>query len=148
MTPSTHSLSGSGSGFRVALLDLNHTLVTNSTAKTSPFAEQIERETYCERLPESLRGMVVVLVTARPAKYEARTLARIAEAVGLVPDAAYFNFWPALPPPAHKSRVLPAILERFGTDPAQYVAIESNPRSRAMYAKQGIVAMPRSEWLA
>ncbi len=129
----------------IILLDLNYTLVANSTVKRRPFTRQIAGETYRPWLVALLRPERVILVTARPARYRAATLASLTAKTGWRPEAAFFNDLD-LPPAALKRRVLlERILPRFSADPADYLAIESNPRTRAMYARLGVRALPVEE---
>lgn len=130
----------------IALLDLNFTLVENSRERRSPFSRQIEAERYRLWLLRSLQGLPVLLVTARPDRYEAETLASIAaKCEGWQPVASYFN--PGMhSPPIWKSWAWRKVIApRFGDDPAAYIAIESNPATRAAYAKLGIRAVTQEE---
>lgn len=125
----------------IILLDLNYTLVSNSTQKLKPFVRQIEQETYSLDLLNRIKDKTVILVTARPQIHKARTLQSIKKKIGWQPEDAYFNEW-FLPPPACKRKALEDyIYPKFGANPESYVAIESNPSTRSMYEKQGIVAL-------
>ena len=127
----------------IILLDLNHTLVSNSHEKLKPFARQIENETYSLDLLSRIKHATVVLITARPAMHRAATLKSIKAKTGWKPDAAYFNEW-FFSPPACKKKILETyIFPKYGSNPESYVAIESNPSTRAMYEKLGIVALTR-----
>jgi hypothetical protein len=130
----------------IVLLDLNYTLVANSDEKKSPFTRQIEGEEYRVDLIESLVGHIVCLVTARPGKYRDRTLRSIHDKTGWLPSYSYFNPSTRLTPPMAKERYLDKILSRFGKA-REYVAIESNPKTRAMYAKRGIRAITYQEFV-
>jgi hypothetical protein len=118
----------------IVLLDLNYTLV----AERSPDASQAA-ETYRRWLVPLLRDRYVILITARPHAQRESTLARIREQLGWVPDEAWFNERD-LPPPACKRDILERhVLPKHGRpDTRSYVALESNPRTAAMYAKLGI----------
>lgn len=78
----------------IYLLDLNYTLVENSpkrgTPPIRPFIRQIEQEEYRQWLVDLLRPHRVILITARPNRYQEVTLARIAEKTGWSPMDAYF----------------------------------------------------------
>lgn len=128
----------------IYLLDLNYTLVANSEEKHSPFAAQICAEQYREELISALRGDTVYLLTARPARYEALTLASIREKTGWQPDRAYFNHY-NLPPPAAKQVMLRKILKEHA--PAELLAIESNPKTREMYARNAVKSQTWSQFL-
>src|SRR5687768_12333803 len=81
------------------LLDLNYTLCTNSDQRVQFFSNYkawLGHELYREWLIEYCRdlqagGNQVVMVTARPRKWEAATLARIEELHGWKPDAWHFK---------------------------------------------------------
>ncbi len=123
---------------KTCLLDLNFTLVGNSDQKLSPFIRQIEAETYRVDLIERLRdmGARVILVTARPADYAKATLHSIESKTGWHPDAAYFNDL-NLPPPALKEAILrDRLLPHY--EVADLFAVESNPRTRGVYARYGV----------
>jgi len=119
----------------IVLLDLNYTLVANSEEKRSPFIRQIEREKYREWLLHLIKDQYVILITARPAKYSEATLKRIERLLDWQPEEAYFNDtgWR---PQVFKSYVLrKKIFPRHGRiKDIHYLAIESNPKTRAMYA--------------
>ncbi len=131
---------------RTILLDLNYTLVSNSTVKARPFWRQIEGETYSAELVQLLRDRDVILITARPARYEMVTLDSIQAKTGWVPGRAAFNH-DNLPPPTTKERHLKGwILGEHAPD--TLVGIESNPATRAMYARHGIASYTRDQVLA
>jgi hypothetical protein len=128
----------------IILLDHNYTLVANSDQKRSPFIRQIEIEEYRHDLVNLVCDQYVILVTARPKKYSSVTIERIKQKTGWSPDEWYFN--KGYPPPAWKKFVLEKfIFPRHGNDPALYLAIESNPRTRSMYQSFDITAISQSE---
>lgn len=130
---------------RKILLDLNHTLVTNSNVKVTPFARQIDKEEYSAALVDAIRNDYVILITARPQKYRLLTLASIHAKTGWKPHESYFNEI-NLYPPAAKQRVLREyILPMHGQ--CEFLAIESNPKTRAMYARNDIPSVTRDEFL-
>ncbi len=130
----------------VVLLDLNYTFVENQaeTARLGgdDFARRIGLERYRRWLLDFVRDRHVVLITARPERHRAATLARIRESLGWQPDEAWFNT-KDLPPPACKRDILERhVFPAHGRpDRTRYVAIESNPRTAVMYASYGIPAM-------
>lgn len=129
----------------IILLDLNYTLVSNSHDRAAPFARQIEGERYREDLVAALANYRVFLITARPAKYEVATLASIEAKTGWHPERCFFNHL-GLPPPETKRRALVGVIaEDYPTEP--FLAIESNPRTRAMYARHGVPALVADDWL-
>jgi len=127
----------------IILLDLNYTLVANSPQRgisPPPMARRLQEETYRLWLVGLVRPHHVILVTARPARWKEPTLERIRVLTGWGPQEAYFNDR-NLHPPTWKELVLRAhLLGRFA--PAEMLAIESNPNTRAMYARHGIRAVP------
>lgn len=131
----------------IILLDLNYTLVENSTEKQKPFSKQIEAERYRLWLVDLLRPHHVILMTARPAKYHDATIDSIEEKTGWQPDEALFNAH-GLTPPAAKERMLKEhVLPKYGD--VEFLAIESNPATRAMYARHNIRSVkiePGEEW--
>ena len=131
----------------IVLLDLNCTFAENSAvvrAKTGEsFAACIAKETYRAWLLDLIRPHVVVLMTARPEKHRAATLANIAAKTGgWQPADAYFNY-SNLPPASAKFAYLTQyVFPKYGDARTDYLALESNPKTRAMYARQDILAIP------
>ena len=128
----------------IYLLDLNYTLVGNSEHKASPFIRQIDAEEYREELLARLKGERVFLLTARPARYEAATLQSLSEKTGWQPERSYFNSY-NLPPPSAKQVMLKDILREY--EPQELFAIESNPKTREMYARHGVASQTWSNFL-
>jgi len=124
----------------IYLLDLNYTLVTNSApfgTSPAPMQKRMETELYRQWLVEMLRPHQVILITARPDRWKAPTLARIQELTGWQPMDAYFDDGSIRTPPAIKRHILlDQIFPKHGR--GEYYAIESNPKTRAMYATLGI----------
>jgi len=125
----------------IILLDLNYTLVTNSPRHgTTPerMEKRLAGEQYRQWLVELVRPHTVVLITARPEAWQLRTLDRIEEQTGWRPQDACFAPRGWFNPPAIKEHLLEkAVFPIHGRD-AGYLAIESNPRTREMYAKFNI----------
>lgn len=124
----------------IILLDLNYTLVANRKESIrrggGDPGRRIASERYRDWLRELLRGKYVILITARPSAQRDATLANIRGETGWAPDEAYFNERD-LPPAECKRDILERyIFPRHGRPGAggRYVAIESNPRTAAMYA--------------
>lgn len=135
---------GTRSECLIILLDLNYTLVENREesvrAGAGDFDHRLAHERYRAWLRDLVKGQHVILITARPDPQKARTLARIEESAGWRPDEAYFNER-NLPPPECKRDILERhIFPRHGApgEGIRYVAVESNPRTAAMYASLGI----------
>ena len=126
---------------KVILLDLNYTLVANNPARgtTPPRMEaRLAAEEYRQWLVELVRPHTVVLISARPETWMLRTLDRIEEKTGWRPDDACFapkGWWN---PPAIKEHLLRKDIFPAHGQHARYIAIESNPRTREMYARFGI----------
>jgi hypothetical protein len=125
----------------IILLDLNYTLVANSPRHgTTPvrMEKRLAGELYRQWLVELVRPHTVVLITARPEAWMIRTLDRIEEQTGWVPQDACFapkGWWN---PPAIKEHLLKKDVFPVHGEHARYIAIESNPRSREMYARFAI----------
>ena len=128
----------------IVLLDLNYTLVENREetirAGAGGVDRRLARERYRSWLLELIGPHRVILITALPESRKARTLLRIEESAGWRPDEAYFNE-KDLPPPECKRDILERyVFPKHGAprDGTRYAAIESNPRTAAMYASLGI----------
>ena len=131
----------------IILLDLNYTLVENSTEKQKPFSKQIQAERYRAWLVNLVKPQHVILMTARPAKYFAETIASIEEKTGWQPDEALFNAYGLTPPVAKERMLKEHVLPKYPN--MEFLAIESNPATRAMYARYGIRSIkvePGEEW--
>ncbi len=130
----------------IVLLDHNFTLVENSHERRSPFIEQIAIEQYRAWLVELVRPERVILVTARPQRYEVATIRSIAaKCGGWTPAEWHFNATGERPP-AWKERVLmERLLPRFSEDRSRLVAIESNPKTARMYGSHGIASFRAEE---
>jgi len=120
----------------IILLDLNYTLVSNSEKKAAPFTKQIEREVYRRELIDLVKPHYTILITARPARYRALTLAHIVDSTDWYPDESYFNNM-NLPPHLFKKRMfIDGIQSNHSKD--RFLAIESNPKTIAEYKKLGV----------
>lgn len=129
---------------RICLLDLNYTLVGNQmeTRMLRPFTRRMEAEEYRADLIEAIRDDYVIIITARPDYQMNQTMQNIRRKTGWVPQAWYFNDLNADPPTIKESILRRFIFPKFGTAPEQFYAVESNPKTRAMYARHGIQAQP------
>ena len=129
----------------IYLLDLNYTLVANSPKRGDPpirpFIRQIEQEEYRQWLIELLRPHPVILITARPNRYQEVTLARIKEKCQWGPMDAYFAEISSRPHMIKEHLLKTHILPRYGNEGSGYFGLESNPHTRAMYARYGITAI-------
>lgn len=129
---------------RICLLDLNYTLVGNqaTTRLLRPFSRRMEAEEYRLDLIEAIKDDYVIIVTARPNYQAKQTLDNIRKKTGWMPKEWYFNDINGEPPIFKESALHRFIFPKFGHDGAQYYAVESNPKTRAMYARYGIEAKP------
>jgi hypothetical protein len=128
----------------IILLDLNYTLVANNAARgTTPerMEKRLAGEEYRQWLVELVRPHTVILITARPETWLTPTLSRIEEETNWRPQHACFapkGWWnpPAIKEHLLKQQVFPQLGESV-----PYLAIESNPRTRDMYAKFSIPSL-------
>lgn len=130
----------------VVLLDLQGTLAETRMPTYPPPERWVEaRETYRPWLVTELTaaGYVVELITHRPVDLELATLGRLyRQTGGWLPDGWHFRTTRETAP-AWKARVLDGpIAAVYGRDPDRFLALESNPQTRAMYAARGIRAVP------
>lgn len=130
----------------VILLDLNYTLVANSSLKQQqknmPYAQKILSETYRDWLVELVRGHTVLLCTVRWEGYEETTMKHILELTGWQPERAFFNpdkdVWQG---DIVKAKYLPSIFSHYGQpSERKYFAVESATATKAMYKRNGIAS--------
>ena len=129
---------------KIILLDLNYTLVSNqqATRLLRPFSLRMEKEEYRKDLLDAIRNNDVVIVTARPEYQKQNTIDNIFRKMNWYPAESYFNDINAEPPVFKESALRRFIFSKHGSAGSRYLAIESNPRTRAMYARYGIKAVP------
>lgn len=136
----------------IILLDYVMTLVENTRSydawrvrnRGRSYRDWIAQEEYRMWLVELVRNERVILITARRARYRFSTLARLTAALDWEPMEAFFNEH-SLPPARSKKEVLEScIYPRWGRpgESHDYLALESNVSTRAMYRGQGIAALP------
>lgn len=127
------------------LVDLNYTLVGNSPKwgepRITPFSRQIEQETYRRWLVDFLKDKYAILITARPARYREQTLERILSQTGWQPQEAYFAEISAPPPEIKEHLLLNYIFPKHGRNGDDFFGIESNPKTRDMYACYAIKSL-------
>lgn len=125
----------------VVLLDLNQTLVDaeRDAVRLRPFELHIEHETYRQWLVEHIRDTYVILLTARPKKYQAQTLKHIEDLTGWTPQEAYFAEINSYPHVKKEHLLRKYVLTKHKK---VWMAIESNPKTRAIFAKYDIDAYP------
>lgn len=128
----------------IYLLDLNYTLVDKGkdAPRIRPMELQIELETYRQWLIDMLKGKYVILTTARMQKYEIFTLNRIYTKTNWLPNESFFSIFRHLPHIKKEWILKWRIFPKHGNNPEQFFAIESNPKTRAMYTKYGIKSAP------
>lgn len=129
---------------KICLLDLNYTFVSNqkSTRFIRPFSARMEAEEYRLDLLDAIRDDYVIIITARPDYQAAASLDNIKRKTGWQPAEAYFNDIGAEPPVFKKSALERFVFPKHGNTHSLYYAVESNPKTRAMYASFEIAASP------
>lgn len=134
---------------KIYLLNLNYTLVENQkgTRNLRPFSVRLEKEEYRKDLVDAIRSDYVIIITARPDYQGKESLENIMCKTSWNPQEAYFNDINAEPPDFKESALLRFVFPKFGTSGEQYFAVESNPKTRAMYKKYGIEAMTYEEFI-
>ncbi len=129
---------------RICLLDLNYTLVGNQkeTRLLRPFSRRMDAEEYRADLIDAIRDDYVIIITARPDYQMRQTMENIKRKTGWMPQEWYFNDLNADPPTIKESILRRFIFPKHGDTPEQFYAVESNPKTRAMYSRHGITAQP------
>lgn len=100
--------------------------------------KRLADEQYRQWLVELVQPCTVILMTARPENWMTKTLDRIEAQTGWRPQDACFapvGWWN---PPAIKKHFLQTRVVPIHGENANYITIESNPRSREMYARHEI----------
>ena len=143
------NLSKVADGRRICLLDLNYTLVGNQqeTRMLRPFTKRMQYEEYRADLIEAVRGDYVIIITARPDHQMKATMENIRRKTGWEPEEYYFNDFDAEPPVFKESALERFVFPKHGNNPIQFYAVESNPKTRAMYARYGIEAAPYDKFI-
>ncbi len=134
---------------RIILLDLNYTLVANQrqTRMIRPFSARLKAEEYRKDLIETIKDNRVVIITARPSYQGSQTMENILCKTDWRPEEAYFNDLNLDPPSIKESILKRFVFPKYGNDGKQFFAVESNPRTRAMYARYGISAEPYDKFI-
>lgn len=145
-TAAENSITG---GRRICLLDLNYTLVSNQmdTRMLRPFSRRMEGEEYRMDLIDAIKDDYVIIVTARPDYQRVQTMQNILKKTGWQPAEVYFNDIDAEPHIFKESALKRFIFPKYGEDGAQFYAVESNSKTRAMYKRYSIKAEPYSEFI-
>lgn len=124
----------------IILLDLNYTLVSNSykVRYIRPYQAKINKEEYREWLVDLLKDFYVIIITARPDYQKNHTVNSFKEKLnGWIPDEMYFQEEDDRPPVAKEKLLQKYIVPKYGLD-RNYLAIESNPKTKEMYKRYNI----------
>ena len=132
---------------KIILLDLNYTLISNSWAiRYDKLPQKIFNRKYEHELVDLIKDNYIILITASPYYTSYDSLKHIEENTDLKISESYWNFGKR-PPELKRYWLEKAVLPTHGDDPNKYLAIESNPRTREMYAEFGIEARPKSDFI-
>ena len=132
---------------KIILLDLNYTLISNSWAiRLEKLPQKIYKRKYEHELVNLIKDNYVILITASPYKTSYDSLKHIEENTDLKIAESYWNFGKR-PPELKRYWLEKAVLQKHGNNPDKYLAIESNPKTREMYAEFGIEAKPKSDFI-
>ena len=132
---------------KIILLDLNYTLISNSWAiRYEKLPQKIYKRKYEHELVSLIRDNYVILITASPYKTSYDSLKHIEENTDLKIAESYWNFGKR-PPELKRYWLLKAVLPKHGNNPDKYLAIESNPKTREMYAEFSIEARPKGDFI-
>ena len=124
----------------IILLDLNYTLVENSSEikYIRPYQKKINSEKYREWLIELINTYYIIIITARPDYQKSTTIKSFEEKLnGSMPDEMYFQEENDRPPIAKEKLLKKYIFPKHGQY-NNYLAIESNPRTKMMYKQYNI----------
>jgi len=132
---------------KIILLDLNYTLIANSwQIRYDKLPQKIFNRKYEHELVDLIKDNYVILITASPDYTAEDSLRHIEENTDLKIAESYWNFGKR-PHELKKYWLEKEVLPKHGTNPDKYLAIESNPRTREMYAKFGIEARPKGDFI-
>ncbi len=135
---------------KIILLDLNYTLISNSDEIWDyPLDKKIKSQQYEIDLINLIKENYVILITASPYERSYNILRDIKEKTGFEPDESYWNFhrFNRQAPKLKEYWMENEILPMHGDNPDQYLAIESNPKTRDMYDELGIEAKPKQYFI-
>lgn len=132
---------------KIILLDLNYTLISNSwDIRYDRLPEKINNRRYEHELVELIKDNYIILITASPYYTSFDSLKHIEENTDLKIDESYWNFRKR-PPELKRYWLEKAVIPTHGDDAEKYLAIESNPETREMYAEFGIEARPKTDFI-
>ena len=133
---------------KIILLDLNYTLISNSwTIRNDQYPDKILNRQYEQELVEKIKTNYIILITASPDYISEDSLKHIEENTDLKIAESYWNFGDQSPPELKEYWLKKAILPKYGDNPSKYLAIESNEETREMYARFGIEARPKWDFI-
>ena len=133
---------------KIILLDLNYTLISNSwPIRNDKYPDKILNRQYEQELVEKIKDNYVILITASPDYTSEDSLKHIEENTDLRIAESYWNFKNQSPPKLKEHWLKEAVLPKHGDDPKKYLAIESNEDTREMYARYGIEARPKWDFI-
>ena len=132
---------------KIILLDLNYTLISNSwDIRSEKLPEKITKREYEHELVDLIKDNYVILITASPYYTSFDSLKHIEENTDLKIAESYWNFGKR-PHELKKYWLEKAVLPTHGNDPNKYLAIESNPKTRAIYESFDIEARPKGDFI-
>ena len=133
---------------KIILLDLNYTLISNSwKIRHDKLPKKIFNRQYEQELVEKIKDNYVILITASPDYTASDSLKHIDESTDLKISESYWNFGNQSPPELKEYWLKKAVLPTHGDDSSKYLAIESNEDTREMYARFGIEARPKQDFI-
>ena len=132
---------------KIILLDLNYTLISNSwKIRYDRLPQKIFNRQYEHELVNKIKDNYVILITASPYYTSFDSLKHIEENTDLKVDESYWNFGKR-PPELKEYWLKKAVLPTHGDEPDKYLAIESNEDTREMYARYGIKARSKRDFI-
>ena len=132
---------------KIILLDLNYTLISNSwKIRHDELPQKIFNRQYEHELVDKIKDNYVILITASPYETSFDSLKHIEESTDLKISESYWNFGER-PHELKEYWLKKAVLPTHGDDPSKYLAIESNEDTREMYARFGIEARPKQDFI-
>ena len=133
---------------KIILLDLNYTLISNSwKIRHDELPDKIFNRKYEHELVDKIKDNYVILITASPDYTATDSLKHIEENTDLKISDSYWNFGNQSPPELKEYWLKKAVFPKHGDDPNKYLAIESNKDTREMYARYGIEARPKWDFI-
>ena len=133
---------------KIILLDLNYTLISNSWAiRHDEYPDKISNRQYEQELANKIKDNYVILITASPDYIASDSLKHIEDNTELKIAESYWNFGNQRPPALKEYWLKKEVFLKHGNDPIKYLAIESNEDTRDMYARYGIEARPKWDFI-